>query len=48
MVKYSKIEEGLQMGWMIIIVIAYIPLFYRIHKRIDFLEKEVERLNKGR
>ncbi len=32
------------MGWMIIVVIAYVPIFYRIHKRINFLESEVERL----
>ncbi|AIY06904.1 hypothetical protein Plano_2939 [Planococcus sp. PAMC 21323] len=34
------------MGWMIIIVLAYLPIFYRIHKRIDFLESEVARLKK--
>ncbi|MFZ3579736.1 hypothetical protein [Virgibacillus sp. DJP39] len=33
------------MGWTIIIVIAYLPIFYRIHKRLDYLEKEVSRLN---
>lgn len=32
------------MGWMIIVVVAYIPIFYRIHRRIDELEAEVERL----
>lgn len=32
------------MGWMIIVVIAYLPIFYRLHKRLDYLEKEVERL----
>lgn len=32
------------MGWMVIVVIAYVPIFYRIHKRINFLESEVERL----
>ncbi|ETP68070.1 uncharacterized small protein (DUF1192 family) [Planomicrobium sp. HSC-17F08] len=32
------------MGWMIIIVLAYLPIFYRIHKRLGFLESEVERL----
>lgn len=32
------------MGWMIILVIAYLPIFYRIHKRLDELEKEVKRL----
>lgn len=34
------------LGWVIIIVIAYLPILYRIHKRLDFLEKEVVRLNK--
>ncbi len=32
------------MGWLIIIVIAYLPIIYRIHKRLDYLEKEVKRL----
>jgi len=32
------------MGWMIIIVLAYLPIFYRIHSRLNFLEKEVQRL----
>lgn len=36
------------MGWIIIIVIAYLPIFYRIQKRLNYLEKEVERLNKER
>jgi len=34
------------MGWFIIVIIAYLPIFYRIHRRLDFLEKEVERLTK--
>ena len=33
------------MGWLIIVVIAYLPIFYRIHKRLDYLEKVVKRLN---
>ncbi len=33
------------MGWIIIVVIAYLPIIYRIHKRLDFLENEVKRLN---
>lgn len=33
------------MGWIIIIIIAYLPIIYRIHKRLDYLEKEVKRLN---
>ncbi len=32
------------MGWVIIIVAAYVPIFYRIHKRLDYLENEVKRL----
>ncbi|GGC77362.1 hypothetical protein GCM10007216_04850 [Thalassobacillus devorans] len=31
------------MGWMIIVVIAYLPIFYRIHRRLRLLEKEVKR-----
>lgn len=34
------------MGWLLIVIIAYLPIFYRIHRRLDFLEKEVERLSK--
>lgn len=33
------------MGWLIIGVIAYLPIIYRINKRLNYLEKEVERLN---
>ncbi|ESU33134.1 hypothetical protein G3A_07600 [Bacillus sp. 17376] len=33
------------MGWFIIVIIAYLPIIYRIHRRLDFLEKEVERLS---
>jgi hypothetical protein len=36
------------MGWFLIVIIANLPVFYRIHRRLDFLEKEVERLNKER
>ena len=36
------------MGWLLIVIIAYLPIFYRIHRRLDFLEKEVERLTKER
>lgn len=32
------------MGWFIIVIIAYLPIIYRIHKRLDHLEKEVKRL----
>lgn len=32
------------MGWMFIGVIAYLPIFYRIHKRLGTLENEVMRL----
>lgn len=32
------------MGWMFIAVIAYLPIFYRIHKRWGTLENEVMRL----
>ncbi len=33
------------MGWLIIGVIAYLPIIYRINKRLNYLEKEVKRLN---
>ncbi|WP_285291743.1 hypothetical protein [Bacillus sp. ISL-35] len=33
------------MGWLVIVIIAYLPIIYRIHRRLDFLEKEVERLS---
>lgn len=32
------------MGWFIIVVVAYLPIIYRIHKRLDFLENEVKML----
>ena len=32
------------MIWMIIVVIAYIPIFYKIHHRIGQLEDEVAQL----
>ena len=32
------------MGWLIIVIIAYLPIIYRIHKRLDYLEKEIKRL----
>ncbi|CAM3727374.1 hypothetical protein [Mesobacillus thioparans] len=35
------------MGWLLIVIIAYLPIIYRIHRRLDFLEKEVERLNQN-
>lgn len=33
------------MGWLIIVVIAYLPIIYRINKRLNYLEKEITRLN---
>ncbi len=32
------------MGWALLVVIAYLPIIYRIHKRLDDLENEVKRL----
>ncbi|WP_274366168.1 hypothetical protein [Paenibacillus thermotolerans] len=34
------------MGWIFFVamICAYSPLIYRIHKRLDYLEKEVKRL----
>lgn len=37
-------KGGCFVGWVIIIIIAYLPIIYRIHKRLDKLEKEVKRL----
>lgn len=34
------------MGWLIIVVIAYLPIIYRINRRLNHLENEVERLNR--
>ncbi len=34
------------MFWVVIVVIAYIPIFYRIHKRLNNLEKEIEILRR--
>ncbi|WP_264175957.1 hypothetical protein [Oceanobacillus halotolerans] len=34
------------MGWVIIVVIAYLPIIYKIHRRLDYLEQEVRRLNR--
>lgn len=31
------------MEWLIIVVIAYLPILYKIHKRINYLENEVKR-----
>ncbi|MDQ0343038.1 hypothetical protein J2S14_001852 [Lederbergia wuyishanensis] len=33
------------MEWLIIIIIAYLPMFYRIHRRLNYLEEEVKRLS---
>ncbi|MGE6488571.1 hypothetical protein [Paenisporosarcina sp. NPDC076898] len=33
------------MGWLLIVVVAYLPIFYRIHRRLHVLEQEVERLS---
>lgn len=33
------------MGWIIIIIIGYLPVFYRIHRRLSVLERELELLN---
>ncbi|KUP09566.1 hypothetical protein Q73_02845 [Bacillus coahuilensis m2-6] len=33
------------MGLLIVRLVAYLPIFYRIHKRLDSLEKEVKRLS---
>ncbi|GLB59537.1 hypothetical protein [Cytobacillus sp. NCCP-133] len=34
------------MWWLIIVIIAYLPIFYRIYKRLDYLEEEVKRLKR--
>jgi len=34
------------MGWVVLVVIAYLPIIYRIHKRLDYLENEVKRLKR--
>jgi hypothetical protein len=32
------------MGWAILLAIAYLPIIYKIHKRLADLEDEVSRL----
>lgn len=34
------------MGWLVIILIGYAPIIYRVHKRLDYLERELERLRR--
>ncbi|ANB59304.1 hypothetical protein GFC30_11 [Anoxybacillus amylolyticus] len=34
------------MGWVVIILIGYAPIIYRVYKRLDYLEKELERLRR--
>ncbi len=36
------------LGLLVIMALVYLPIFYRIHKRLDNLEKEVERLRNER
>lgn len=36
------------LGLLVIMALAYLPIFYRIHKRLDNLEKEVERFRTER
>lgn len=36
------------LGLLVIMALAYLPIFYRIHKRLDNLEKEVERFRNER
>jgi len=32
------------LGWMLLLVAAYLPIFYRIHRRLNELEDEVRKL----
>lgn len=32
------------MEWILLVLIAYTPIIFRIHKRLNDLEKEVKRL----
>ena len=34
------------MGWVVLVVIAYLPIVYKIHKRLNDLEDEVKRLKR--
>lgn len=34
------------MGWMIIVMIAYTPIIYRLQRKIRYLEEEVEKLKR--
>lgn len=31
------------MAWLVIVMIAYLPIFYKIHKRLEYLEEEVKK-----
>ena len=42
---YSFSSNGYRNFILIKLVISYLPIFYRIHKRLNYLEKEVKRLN---
>lgn len=35
------------MGWVLLVIIAYLPIIYRIHRRLHYLENEVERLKRN-
>lgn len=39
-----NLERWNTMVWLIIIVIAYAPIFYRINRKLNYLEDEVKRL----
>lgn len=34
------------MAWLVIVMLTYLPIFYRIHKRLDYLEEEVKWLKR--
>lgn len=33
------------MGWLIVVIVVYLAILYMIHKRLNYLENEIKRLN---
>jgi hypothetical protein len=36
------------MGWVLIVIIAYLPIIYRIHRRLHKLEQEIQKLKNSK
>lgn len=42
---FSLINVVIVLSVIIIVVIAYMPTFYKINKRLNYLENEMKKLN---